>query len=178
MIEDIGFNPDNLIIKQEDLPKYFHPAKAAKIMIGKIVVGYFGELHPALLENNEVEQPLFVGELFLQRLPLQKNKIAKNQVIFPNIMPVIRDFAFVLPQETRATEIIKVIKATDKKTITSVNIFDVYEGEKLGAGKKSVAVKVALQAQQKTFSDEEIVGLSENIIHNIMKALGANLRKD
>ncbi|UQY80811.1 Phenylalanine--tRNA ligase beta subunit [Candidatus Hepatincola sp. Av] len=178
VIEDIGFNPDNLIIKQEDLPQYFHPAKAAKLMIGKVIVGYFGELHPALLAGHAVEQPLFVGELFIQRLPLHKNKIAKNQVIFSNIMPVIRDFAFVVPKDVKASEIIKVIKATDKKAITAVNIFDVYENEKLGTNKKSVAIKVTLQAQQKTFSDEEIVDICNKIINNMAKTLSASLRKD
>ena len=77
---------------------------------------------------------------------------------------VERDFAFILPKEIEANEIIKKVKKIDKNLIKKVTIFDVYEGDKLPDNKKSIAIRVLLQPQDKTFSDEDIENLSKQII--------------
>ena len=89
---------------------------------------------------------------------------------------VERDFAFMLPKEIEANEIIKKVKKIDKNIINKVTIFDVYEGDKLPNNKKSIAIRVLLQPTDKTFKDEDIENLSKQIIDQVSKSFEAIIR--
>ncbi|MDR2008690.1 MAG: phenylalanine--tRNA ligase subunit beta [Alphaproteobacteria bacterium] len=177
LINSLKFNPDNMSIIQKDLPVYYHPSKSASLNMGKNVIGYFGELHPKVLAAMNIKTSTVVFELFLNRLPEPKNKgFAKAPLIINEIMPVIRDFAFIVDKETTAGEILRLVKSVDKKIITDVNVFDVYEGSNIEEGKKSIAITATLQSAGKTFVEEEIVDLSNKIIATLEKSLNARLR--
>ncbi len=88
-----------------------------------------------------------------------------------------RDFAFLFPKSVKANDIINKIKKIDKKTINKVSIFDVYEGEKVDNNLKSIAIRVQLQPLEKTFSDEEIESISNQIIDLVITSFSAVLRK-
>ena len=90
---------------------------------------------------------------------------------------VERDFAFLFPKSVKANDIINKIKKIDKKVIQKVSIFDVYEGEKIESDSKSIAIRVLLQPIEKTFSDEEIENLSNQIIDTVITSFAASLRK-
>ena len=90
---------------------------------------------------------------------------------------VERDFAFLFPKEVKAGEIIKKVKKIDKNIIQNVTIFDVYDGDKLPENKKSIAFRVLLQPQDKTFNEQEIEELSNKIIDEISQSLDASIRK-
>ena len=90
---------------------------------------------------------------------------------------VERDFAFLFPKSVKANDIINIIKKIDKKVIEKVSIFDVYEGEKIESDSKSIAIRVLLQPIEKTFSDEEIENLSNQIIDTVITSFAASLRK-
>ena len=90
---------------------------------------------------------------------------------------VERDFAFLFPKSVKANDIINKIKKIDKKVIEKVSIFDVYEGEKIESDSKSIAIRVLLQPIEKTFSDEEIENLSNQIIDTVITSFAASLRK-
>ena len=90
---------------------------------------------------------------------------------------VERDFAFLFPKLAKVNDITNKIKQIDKKTIKKITIFDVYEGEKLPKDKKSIALRVLLQPQEKTFTDEEIENISNQIIDFVTNGFEATLRQ-
>ncbi|MCL2567077.1 MAG: phenylalanine--tRNA ligase subunit beta [Alphaproteobacteria bacterium] len=177
LLDSLKFNPENMSIIQKNLPAYYHPYKSASINMGKNIIGYFGEIHPKVLESMNIKVPAMAFELFLNRLPEPKNKgFAKVPLILNEIMPVIRDFAFIVDKNITAGEMIRLVKSVDKKIITNVDVFDVYEGGNIEDGKKSIAITTTLQAADKTFVEEEIAGLSNKIIAVLEKSLNAKLR--
>jgi len=166
-------NPDALRISRE-CPSYYHPGQSAAFSIGKTVVGFCGRLHPQALKAMGLDAPVLAFELFVDRLPVAKNKPRTRQAV-QVLQPVIRDFAFILDQATAAGDLIQIIKKVDAK-ITAVDIFDVYQGKGVAEGKKSIAVSVRLQPQKATLIDAEIEAISAGIINAAQSKLGAVLR--
>ena len=90
--------------------------------------------------------------------------------------PVTRDFAFVVDNAVKAADIVRTAQAVDRKLITGVNVFDVYEGAGIEAGKKSVAIAVTIQPLEKTMTDQEIDALAAKIVAEVGKRQGGVLR--
>ena len=88
-----------------------------------------------------------------------------------------RDFAFVLDADVAAGDVVKAALAADKKLIAGVSVFDLFEGESLGAGKKSLALEVTLQPTEKTLTDQEIEAVAAKIVAAVGKATGGEIRK-
>ena len=118
-------------------------------------------------------------EIFTETLAQFQNKKTSTLSAFDNnpFQAVERDFAFLLPKSVKAIDLINKIKKIDKKIINKVSIFDVYEGEKIDENFKSIAIRVLLQRLEKTFSEEEIEGFSNQIIDLIITSFKASLRK-
>ena len=93
-----------------------------------------------------------------------------------DLLPVRRDFAFVVDKETDAGAIVRAATGADKALISGVNVFDVFEGKALGEDKKSIAIEVTLQPSTKTLTDAEIDKVSEKVIAAVQKATGATIR--
>ena len=87
-----------------------------------------------------------------------------------------RDFAFIVDKSVAAGAILKAAQGADKKLITSANVFDLFEGASIGEGRKSVAIEVTIQPQDKTLAEDELEALSKRIVENVGKATGATLR--
>ena len=142
-----------------------------------MILGHFGEVHPSTLRFLDVEGPATAFEIFLSSLPPEKRKArAKAPLAASDLLPVKRDFAFVLDQTVSAGEVIKAAGAADKKLITNVSVFDVFEGGRLGDGKKSIAIEVTLQAKDKTLTDADIEVLSARVIASVKKSTGGEIR--
>jgi phenylalanyl-tRNA synthetase beta chain len=160
-------------------PAWFHPGRSGTIQIGpQNVLGHFGELHPKVLAALDAEGPLVGFEVILERIPEPRAKPtrAKPALELSPFQPVERDFAFVVDRAVRAGDLVRAAQTADRKLITSVNVFDVYEGEGIGPGKKSIAIAVTLQPREKTMTDQEIEAVAAKIVAEVTKRTGGTLR--
>ena len=177
ILKELNIPIDNLIYEKVS-NNIFHPGKSSSIKIGKNHIANFGELHPVLLKTMDVNNKVFGFEIFLDNLTQFQNKKSSTKVSFDNnpYQMVERDFAFLFDKNVKANDIINKIKKIDKKIINKITIFDVYEGDKLPNDKKSIALRVLLQPQEKTFTDEEIENISKKVIDLVTTAFEATLR--
>ena len=160
-------------------PAWFHPGRSGTIQIGpQNVLGHFGELHPRALEALDAEGPLVAFEVILEKIPEPKAKPtrAKPALDLSLFQPVERDFAFVVDRAVKAADVVRAAQGVDKKLITGVNVFDVYEGKGIDPGKKSIAIAVTLQPREKTMTDPEIEALAAKIVAEVSKRTGGTLR--
>jgi phenylalanyl-tRNA synthetase beta chain len=160
-------------------PAWFHPGRSGTIQIGpQNVIGYFGELHPRALEALDVDGPVAAFEVMLEKIPEPKAKAtrAKPVLELSAFQPVERDFAFVVDRAVKAADIVRAAQNVDRKLITGVTVFDVYEGKGIDPGKKSIAIAVTLQPRDKTMTDEEIDTLAGKIVAEVSKRTGGTLR--
>lgn len=178
VLEACGMNPANVQIVK-GAPDWYHPGRSALIQLGpKNIIGAFGEFHPMTLEALDVSGPACGFEIYLSNIPQPKQKATKTKspLILSGLQSVKRDFSFVMDKDKEATAIIRAAMGADKKLITNVTIFDIFEGASIGEDKKSVAIEVTLQPTEKTLTDEEIDAISAKVIENIEKSVGGTLR--
>ncbi len=160
-------------------PAWLHPGRSGTIQIGpQNVLGYFGELHPRTLEALGAEAPMMAFEVILERIPEARIKAtrAKPVLELSPFQPVRRDFAFVVERSVKAGDLVRAAQGADRRLITGVTVFDVYEGEGIEPGKKSIAIAVTIQPREKTMTDEEIEALAGKIIAEVRKRTGGTLR--
>ena len=160
-------------------PDWLHPGRSGTIQIGpQNVLGYFGELHPRALEALGADGPLVAFEVILDRIPDAKQKPtrAKPVLELSAFQPVSRDFAFIVDRAVKAGDIVRAAQGADRKLITSVTVFDVYEGKGIDDGKKSVAIAVTMQPREKTMTDQEIDAVAAKIVTEVNKKTGGVLR--
>ncbi len=158
---------------------WLHPGRSGTLQIGpQNVLGWFGELHPKILQALGAEGPLVAFEVVLERIPEAKAKPtrAKPPLELSAFQPVERDFAFVVARTTKAGDIVRAAQGVDRKLITGISVFDVYEGPGIDADKKSIAIAVTLQPREKTMTDEEIDAVAAKIVAEVGKRTGAVLR--
>jgi phenylalanyl-tRNA synthetase beta chain len=116
-------------------------------------------------------------EIVLDHIPEPKGKSATRPPLeAAQLLPVKRDFAFVVADEISADKVVRAARAADKALITEVSVFDVFSGGALGAGKKSLAIEVVLQPREKTLTDQDIEAVSARIVTAVEKATGGSLR--
>ncbi len=158
---------------------WLHPGRSGTIQIGpQNVLGYFGELHPRTLERLGADGPLIGFEVILDRIPDARKKPtrAKPVLELSAFQPVSRDFAFIVDGTVKAGDIVRAAQGADKKLITDVAVFDVYEGKGIDPGKKSVAIAVTMQPREKTLTDQEIDAVAARIVAEVTKKTGGALR--
>jgi phenylalanyl-tRNA synthetase beta chain len=156
-------------------PAWFHPGRSGAIQIGpQNVLGHFGELHPRALEALDVEGPAVAFEIILERIPEQKAKTtrAKPALDLSPFQPVERDFAFVVERNVKAADIVRAAQSADRKLISGITVFDIYEGTGIEPGKKSIAIAVTLQPRERTMTDAEIEALAAKIVGEVSKRTG------
>ena len=148
-----------------DTPAWYHPGRSGALMQGKNVLGYFGEIHPGLLPVFGMDTRVCAFEVFLDAIPTPRSKgKTKPALKISDYQAVERDFAFIVDAGVTSAAIIKALSGAEKQLITDIRIFDVYVGKGVDDGKKSVAVKVTLQAPDRTLSEAELTGISSAII--------------
>ena len=160
-------------------PAWFHPGRSGTIQIGpQNVLGHFGELHPRALEALDAEGPIAGFEVILDRIPETKAKAtrARPMLELSPFQPVTRDFAFVVDRAVKAGDIVRAAQNVDRKLISGVGVFDLYEGQGIEAGKKSIAIAVTIQPREKTMTDAEIDAVGAKIVAEVSKRTGGTLR--
>ena len=160
-------------------PDWLHPGRSGTLQFGpKNVVGHFGELHPRLLKAMDLKGTLAAFEITLDSLPLPRHRPtkAKPALVLPDLQAISRDFAFVVPRDVPAADILKAAQGAERKLITGIEVFDLYEGTGIPEGAKSVAIAVRLQPAERTLTDAEIEAVSAKIVAEVSKKTGATLR--
>ena len=164
-------------------PDWFHPGRSGQMTLGpKLLLASFGEIHPRVLRALDVKGPAVAFTIGLANAPMPKAKTAARPALtISGLQAVERDFAFVLDRGVEALTVVNAAQGADKALITSVRVFDEFAGEKaesqMGAGKKSLAIAVRLQPQDRTLTEAEIEAVSARIIDKVAKATGGELRR-
>lgn len=161
-----------------DAPAYYHPGRSGAIRLGKNVLAYFGELHPAVLKALDIKSNVVAFEVFLDNIPLPRDakSKAKKKLELSQLQAVDKDLAFVVARSVSAINIVAAAKNADRNNIADVRVFDVYEGDNLPEDKKSVAISVTFQPKEKTYTDAELEALMNKVILEVGKKTGATLR--
>ena len=154
----------------------FHPGVSAEIKIGEDVIGIFGELHPTLINNVGIKrEKVFFAEINLTKL-MKYMKIKVNYESISKYPEVLRDLAITLDKDILVGNMTKDIK---KKVnlVEKIDIFDVYSGDKVEAGKKSVAMSIVLRDKTRTLTDQDIDTAMKNILSLIKDKYNGEIRK-
>lgn len=162
-----------------DAPAWFHPGRSGTLRLGpKTVLAHFGEINPRTLAALDVAAPVVAFQVFLDAAPADKKKSrAKPALAQSDLLPVRRDFAFVLDRGVNAGDVVRAALGADKALISGVTVFDVFEGGALAAeGKKSVAIEVTLQPSAETLTDKDIEAIAQKVVADVKKATGGEIR--
>lgn len=175
-----GCPVDNLQVTT-DAPGWYHPGRSGVLRLGPNVLATFGEVHPRVMKGLDVKGQMVGFEVFLEAIPQPKAKGKATGRTRPLLrpspyQPLDRDFAFVVDAEVPAEKLVRAAKGADRKLITEVRVFDVYEGETVGEGKKSVALAVTLQPTDRTLTDEDLEKVQAAVVKAVEKASGGTLR--
>jgi phenylalanyl-tRNA synthetase beta chain len=159
-------------------PEWYHPGKSGVLQLGpKMVLAHFGELHPRLLEKLKLDGPLCAFEIFLDVLPEPRRASRTRSALDVTDLQVVRrDFAFLVEDAVAAGDVMRAAKGAEKSLITDVTLFDVFSGEGVEEGKKSLAIEVTLSPREKTLTDEEIDAVAVKVVAAVTKATGGALR--
>lgn len=155
-------------------PAWYHPGRSGSIALGKNVIAYFGELHPATLKQLGCDFPVMAFEVFLDAIPASRGS-KRKALERSDYQPVVRDFAFVLDEATPAADLLNAVNKAEKQLLRDVAVFDVYQGKGVPEGKKSIALTVTLQAADRTLTENEIASVEQAIVAGASKT-GATLR--
>ncbi|HXP30187.1 MAG TPA: phenylalanine--tRNA ligase subunit beta [Stellaceae bacterium] len=160
-------------------PAWYHPGRAGALRLGPKLLGWFGEIHPAVLAAFDVKGPMAGFEVFLDALPLPRARggRARQPLKLSLFQPVERDFAFTVDRDLPAETLLRAARNIDKKLVSEVRLFDVYAGAGLPEGKKSLAITVVLQPEEATLTDAALEGFSQKLVAAVEKATGGSLRR-
>lgn len=176
-LEAVGAPAANAQVSR-DAPSYYHPGRSGALRLGPNVLAYFGEIHPAILDEMGIKTPVSGFEIFLQNIPEAKKKAGTEKPLLKiePLQAVSRDFAFLVDTKVNAADILKAAKSADKNLITDAYIFDIYTGKGVEPGKKSVALAVTLQPKEKSLTDKELEDISQKIVGAVIAKTGGTLR--
>jgi phenylalanyl-tRNA synthetase beta chain len=159
-----------------DAPGFYHPGRSGVVRQGpKTVLATFGAVHPAVLAALDLTGPAVAFEIYLDAIQDPKRR-KKSLPDLPAFQPVRRDFAFVVDSAVAAEAVLRAARGAERTLIAGVSLFDVYEGDKMEPGKKSMAIEVVFQPRERTLTDQEIEAAGQKVMVAVAKATGAVLR--
>ncbi len=177
-LEALGVNTSNLQVSR-NTPEWFHPGRSGTLQLGpKNILASFGVLHPSVLKALDLSAPVVAFEIDLAAIPQQKKK-SRVRAALPatDLLPVRRDFAFVLDKDVAAGDVVRAAANVDKNLIIGLQVFDLFEGGKLtDDGKKSLGLEITLQPTKATMTDKEIDAIADRIIAAVNKKTGGEIR--
>lgn len=158
-----------------EVPAFMHQGQYAQLLVEGKKVGFIGTVHPVLLDDAKIRVPAAIGEFDLEQLykgqprPYRIQSVSKFQV-------VERDFAFVMPKALKVGDVLKDIRKAAGALLVNVDVFDLYEGDKMEAGKKSVAIRLWLQDKNATLQEEQISGVTTKVLESLKKNFDLSVR--
>lgn len=178
LLDELGAPTASLQLVQGQNRDWWHPGRSARLQLGpKNVMVEFGALHPRVLKALDADGPMLGFEIVLDAVPEPRGKAtkARGPADLANLMPLTRDFAFVIEDGKAAGDLVRAVAGADKALIAEVRVFDVYRGKGVPEGLKSVALEVVIQPVEATLTEAEIEALSAKVVAAAGKA-GATLR--
>tara|TARA_Y100000591_G_scaffold324406_1_gene343743 strand:- start:63 stop:2465 length:2403 start_codon:yes stop_codon:yes gene_type:complete len=178
---ELGVPEPNLFVS-DNTKECYHPGRSGSINLKSEKgphLAYFGEIHPAIIKKMDFKEPNIFGlEIFLKNIPENNKKVRETKKSFQasDFQKSERDFAFVIDKIFKIGLLEKIIRDIDSSIIQNVTTFDVYEGENIPKDKKSVAISVILQAEDKTLNEEDLDQISRKIIDVVKEKTGATIR--
>jgi phenylalanyl-tRNA synthetase beta chain len=172
-----GAPVDNLQVMGE-AGAHFHPGQSATLRLGpKTVIASFGTLHPGIAKAFDLDGTVMAAEIYLDAIPAKRGGGGFMRPAFtpPALQAVKRDFAFLVPTELAAGDLMRTLKGADKDNITALRLFDQFMGTGVPEGQKSLAVEVTLQPSEKSYGEEDLKAIAERVVAAAGK-LGAVLR--
>lgn len=161
----------------EPVSAHYHPGQAATLRLGpKTILAEFGTLHPAALKALDVDGPMVAAEIHLDAIPA-KRAASRTRAAYapPALQQVRRDFAFLVPRQLAAGDLLRAVAGADKTAIVDASLFDLFTGQGVAEDEKSLAVEIVLQPGERSFTDEELKAIADRIVAAAAK-LGARLR--
>ena len=161
-----GVAVDNLMVMAE-AGDHYHPGQSATLRMGpKNVLASFGALHPATAKVFDLDGPVMAAEIYLDAIPAKKPSSDFMRPAFtpPALQAVTRDFAFLVAADLSAADLVRVIKGSDKDNIVAVRLFDIFTGQGVPEGQKSLAVEVTLQPVDKSYDEAALKAISDKVI--------------
>ena len=174
IVKRLGVNPGVMVCEHSD-NNVFGKALVLKTRAGKVLCE-MGTVCHKILKKMDISQDVFYADLNWDNL---MRAIKKNETLYHDISKfpsVSRDLALLIDKSVQFEQIEQIARQTGKKLLKSVELFDVYEGKNLPAGKKSYAVNFILQDESKTLTDKQIDAIMTKLINNLKQKLGAELR--
>ena len=178
---EVGYEKTKIFV-DDQTPNYYHPGKSGRVFLNKEkdkVAAFFGEIHPNILKKIDIKTEALVGfEIFVDNLKESKMSLKDQRTKYEvsDFQKSERDFAFIIDKNFKSQKLIEVITNLDKELINKVNIFDVYEGEKIPSDKKSIALNVTIQSKNKTLNEEDLEKINKLIIDTVENKIGAKIR--
>ena len=178
---ELGISSKDLFVSDNTKPCY-HPGRSGSITLKSEKgphLAYFGEIHPAIIKKLDFKMQNVYGlEIFLKNLPEPNKKFRQTRKNFKpsDFQKSERDFAFIIDKMFKVGLLEKIIKEIDSSIIQEVTTFDAYEGENIPKDKKSVAINVTLQAEDRTLSEKDMDDVSKKIIEVVKEKTGATIR--
>lgn len=168
----LGFNRYRLI---ESINIAMHPGKSADVYVGKELIATFGEVHPDVLENMDIEVETYYAEIYYERIQKYINTKFTYQSVsqYPS---VARDIAIQVSESEKVGDILISIQKVDNRIIKNVNLFDVYSGENIEKGTKSIGISILIQDDNKTLTDQDITEIMNKITNKLIKEYNAIIR--
>ena len=154
---------------------YLHPGKSCDIVVNGEVIGSFGEVHPVVQENFELDQVTYVLEMAVEPLVASATAVPQYKHL-PKFPSMSRDIAVVVPAEVTNAELEQVIRAHAGELLQGVRVFDIYTGKQVAAGCKSMAFNLTYQAADRTLTDAEVDASMKKVIAEVAEAYKAKLR--
>ena len=155
----------------------YHPGRSARLGLGpKQILAEFGELHPSIVKAFDLTGTVVAAEIFLDAIPAKRDA-GRIRVAYapPALQAVKRDFAFLVPADQPADALLRAVRGADKAAIVDVALFDVFTGQGVPEGAKSVALEVTLQPVEKSFAEADLKAIADRIVAAAAKA-GGTLR--
>jgi len=177
LLAEAGAPVDNLMV-MGDAGDQFHPGQSATLRLGpKTVLARFGLLHPATLRAFDLDGPVSVVELFLDRIPAKKAGGGFARVAYapPALQAVTRDFAFLIGTDRPAGDVVRAVRGADKANIVAARVFDDFRGAGVPDGQRSLAIEVTLQPVDKSYDEAALKTIAERVVAAVAK-LGGTLR--
>ncbi len=155
----------------------YHPGQSATLRLGpKTILARFGVLHPRIARAFDLDGSVVAAELHLDAIPVpKKSGFMRAPYTPPALQAVTRDFAFLVPEALEAEALVRAVRGADKERIVDARLFDLFSGQGVPEGQKSLAIEVTLQPGDKSFTDEELKAIAERIVAAAGKQ-GATLR--
>ncbi|MEQ8394043.1 phenylalanine--tRNA ligase subunit beta [Thalassobaculum sp.] len=177
LLEALDAPTGNLQVSTDDAPSWYHPGRSGCLRLGPKVLARFGELHPRILQAFDLKGPAVAFEVLLDAVPMPKRKGSQRPLLerIP-FQASVRDFAFVVDEQTPADKLARAAAGADKALIDGVRVFDEYRGAGLPEGSKSIAIEVTLQPRTATLTEEQIEAVSTKIVAAVQKNVGGTLR--